>query len=413
MTITCGYNNIELIRRPFKKMSSNQNQSSKTRVEELGDFNLIPLETDSFYNVENQVFPKDGDTGQIYTISDPDVGVLIPHIVKFGRFPLTYKTVDVDDCINIPDFNTSVISQTNITNSSILLNNTIYNVLDFIFTQPIFLKTNNVWYSYVPRYKINDSDMVFEKIEITDFNNMFEEDEDLEINDVVISDQNVSDMNFAQFGIGKNGLSLKNGISYTIDSGGNADFNIGNIKSDAQPFAKIKMKIDNQPITINKKLEVNSYKKGDVLSGTSFTSLLGTVIQNVIDEYTNKYVNCDTEGNVQTKNVNTNGNSYYSSYDINNTNNNTIYVRFKNINTRKNPTFRLNGIDNDTYLRPIMYNGIYGNDLINIPEGYYKVTPFELNANTRVWKFESDKLVNSVNTFLKKTSSFDILIVKK
>jgi hypothetical protein len=407
MIINCGYNNINLIRRPFRKMSSNQNQSSKIRIEELGDFNLIPLENDSFYNVENQVFSKNGDTGQIYTISDPDVGVLIPHIVKFGKFPLAYKTVDIDNCINIPDFNAIVMSQ----NSSIILNNVMYNVLDFIFTQPIFLKTNDVWYSYVPRYKINDSDIVFEKIEITDFNNMFEEDEDLEINDVVISDQNVSDMNFAQFGIGKNGLSLKNGISYTIDGCGNADFNIGNIKSDSQPFAKIKMNVNNQLTIVDKKLEVDSYRKGDVLSGTSFTSLLGTVIQNVIDEYTNQYVDCDTDGNVQTKNVNINGNSYYSSYDIDNTNNNTIYVRLKNTNTRKNPTFRLNG--GDRYIRQIMYNGKFGNDLINIPEGYYKVTPVELNANTRVWKFESDKIVNSVNTFLKKTSSFDILIVKK
>jgi hypothetical protein len=148
MIINCGYNNINLIRRPFKKMSSDQNQSSKMRIEELGDFNLIPLENDSFYNVENQVFPKDGDMGQIYTISDPDVGVLIPHIVKFGKFPFVYKTVDVDNCINIPDFNLSVTNQ----NSSISLNNVMYNILDFIFTQPIFLKTNTVWYSYVPRY---------------------------------------------------------------------------------------------------------------------------------------------------------------------------------------------------------------------------------------------------------------------
>ena len=409
MTITCGYNNIELIRRPFKKMSSNQNQSSKMRIEELGDFNLIPLENDSFYNVENQIFPKDGDTGQIYTISDPDVGVLIPHIVKFGKFPLVYKTVDVDNCINIPDFNSSVINQ----NTSVSSNNMMYNVLDFIFTQPIFLKTDTVWYSYVPRYKINDNDIYFEKIEITDFNNMFESDEDLEINDVVISDQNVSDMNFAQFGIGKNGLSLKNGISYTIDSGGNADFNIGNIKSDAQPFAKIKMKIDNQPTTISKKLEVNSYKKGDVLSGTSFTALLGTVLQNIIDEYTNKYVDCITDGNVQVKNVSTSNNPYYSSYNIDDTSNNTIYVRLKNSNTHSSPSLRLNGQDISTYFRLIMYNGVYGNNLVNIPEGYYKVTPVELDANTRVWKFEQDELVNSVNTFLKKTSSFDVLIVKK
>ena len=405
MTITCGYNNIELIRRPFKKMSSNQNQSSKMRIEELGDFNLIPLETDSFYNVENQVFPKDGDSGQIYTISDPDVGVLIPHIVKFGRFPLSYKTVDINDCINIPDFNTSIISKMNDINSSVLLNNVIYNVLDFIFTQPIFLKTNSVWYSYVPRYKINDNDIFFEKIEITDFNNMFEVDEDMEINDVVISDQNVSDMNFAQFGIGKNGLSLKNGLSYTIDGGGNADFNIGNIKSDVQPFAKIKININNQLIAINKKLEVNSYKKGDVLSGTSFTALLGTVLQNIIGEYTDKYIDCNTEGNIQEKVVSTSGNSYYN---VNNTNN-TIYVRLKNSNTHSSPTLHLNNQDN----RLIMYNGVYGNNLVNIPEGYYKGTSVELNENTRVWKFEQDELVNSVNTFLKKTSSFDVLIVKK
>lgn len=412
MTINCGYNNIELIRRPFKKMSSTQNQSSNMRIEELGNFNLIPLENDSFYNVENQVFPKDGDSGQIYTISDPDVGILIPHIIKFGRFPLAYKTVDVDACINIPDFNTNV-SQINSVNTVIVLNNVMYNVLDFIFTQPIFLKTNSVWYSYVPRYKINDNDIFFEKIEITDFNNMFEEDEDLEINDVVISDKDVSEMNFAKFGIGKNGLSLKNGISYTIDGGGNADFNIGNIKSDSQPFAKIQMKIGGQFTTVNKKLELNSYKKGDVLSGTSFTSILGTVLQNIIDEYTDKYIDCDTEGNIQVKNVSTSGNPYYSSYNISNTSNNTIYVRLKNTNTRNNPSLRLNGQDVSTYLRPIMYNGVYGNDLVNIPEGYYKVTPTELSPNTRVWKFEQDKLVNSVNTFLKKTSSFDILIVKK
>ena len=173
------------------------------------------------------------------------------------------------------------------------------------------------------------------------------------------------------------------------------------------------MKIGGQFTTVNKKLELNSYKKGDVLSGTSFTSILGTVLQNIIDEYTDKYIDCDTEGNIQVKNVSTSGNPYYSSYNISNTSNNTIYVRLKNTNTRNNPSLRLNGQDVSTYLRPIMYNGVYGNDLVNIPEGYYKVTPTELSPNTRVWKFEQDKLVNSVNTFLKKTSSFDILIVKK
>ena len=107
-TVNCGFNNINLIRRPFKKMAVNSGTMANMRIEKLGNFNLIPLDNGSYYNTENQIFPMGEDTGQIYLISDPDVGVLIPHIKKESKYVLSYKNIDLDGLYNKSDFNTFI-----------------------------------------------------------------------------------------------------------------------------------------------------------------------------------------------------------------------------------------------------------------------------------------------------------------
>ena len=49
-TVNCGFNNINLIRRPFKKMAVNSGTMANMRIEKLGNFNLIPLDNGSYYN---------------------------------------------------------------------------------------------------------------------------------------------------------------------------------------------------------------------------------------------------------------------------------------------------------------------------------------------------------------------------
>ena len=407
-TVNCGFNNINLIRRPFKKMAVNSGTMANMRIEKLGNFNLIPLDNGSYYNTENQIFPMGEDTGQIYLISDPDVGVLIPHIKKESKYVLSYKNIDLDGLYNKSDFNTFISEyRDSLANSGNLSDTLSYSVYGFIFIQPIFLNSSGTWYVYTPMYKINDDDVVFEKRTFDNMSNIFNMNSSLEINDVVVSDQNIDDMNFSQFAIGKNGLSMRNGMSYTISETGDVNFNVGNIKSDSTPFMKIKMKLGDTFDIVEKKLESESYRKGDVISGTSITSLLNSIFQDMsekIDELSNDIHICSTYGSTQNKSV-VLKNGMTSIPDTG------IIVRLVYKSTVSSPTFSFNTVTK----RQIKYNDKYGSDLTLIPAGYYRVTSIGDKSNGYYWLFtrESNGLFDKMNTFFNKTSNFDILIVKK
>ena len=403
-TVNCGFNNINLIRRPFKKMAVNSGTMANMRIEKLGNFNLIPLDNGSYYNTENQIFPMGEDTGQIYLISDPDVGVLIPHIKKESKYVLSYKNIDLDGLYNKSDFNTFISEyRDSLANSGNLSDTLSYSVYGFIFIQPIFLNSSGTWYVYTPMYKINDDDVVFEKRTFDNMSNIFNMNSSLEINDVVVSDQNIDDMNFSQFAIGKNGLSMRNGMSYTISETGDVNFNVGNIKSDSTPFMKIKMKLGDTFDIVEKKLESESYRKGDVISGTSITSLLNSIFQDMsekIDELSNDIHICSTYGSTQNKSV-VLKNGMTSIPDTG------IIVRLVYKSTVSSPTFSFNTVTE----RQIKYNDKYGSDLTLIPAGYYRVT--SIGDNYWLFTRESNGLFDKMNTFFNKTSNFDILIVKK
>lgn len=407
-TVNCGFNNINLIRRPFKKMAVNSGTMANMRIEKLGNFNLIPLDNGSYYNTENQIFPMGEDTGQIYLISDPDVGVLIPHIKKESKYVLSYKNIDLDGLYNKSDFNTFISEyRDSLANSGNLSDTLSYSVYGFIFIQPIFLNSSGTWYVYTPMYKINDDDVVFEKRTFDNMSNIFNMNSSLEINDVVVSDQNIDDMNFSQFAIGKNGLSMRNGMSYTISETGDVNFNVGNIKSDSTPFMKIKMKLGDTFDVVEKKLESESYRKGDVISGTSITSLLNSIFQDMsekIDELSNDIHICSTYGSTQNKSV-VLKNGMASIPDTG------IIVRLVYKSTVSSPKFSFNTVTE----RQIKYNDKYGSDLTLIPAGYYRVTSIGDKSNGYYWLFtrESNGLFDKMNTFFNKTSNFDILIVKK
>lgn len=407
-TVNCGFNNINLIRRPFKKMAVNSGTMANMRIEKLGNFNLIPLDNGSYYNTENQIFPMGEDTGQIYLISDPDVGVLIPHIKKESKYVLSYKNIDLDGLYNKSDFNTFISEyRDSLANSGNLSDTLSYSVYGFIFIQPIFLNSSGTWYVYTPMYKINDDDVVFEKRTFDNMSNIFNMNSSLEINDVVVSDQNIDDMNFSQFAIGKNGLSMRNGMSYTISETGDVNFNVGNIKSDSTPFMKIKMKLGDTFDVVEKKLESESYRKGDVISGTSITSLLNSIFQDMsekIDELSNDIHICSTYGSTRNKSV-VLKNGMASIPDTG------IIVRLVYKSTVSSPTFSFNTVTE----RQIKYNDKYGSDLTLIPAGYYRVTSIGDKSNGYYWLFtrESNGLFDKMNTFFNKTSNFDILIVKK
>ena len=403
-TVNCGFNNINLIRRPFKKMAVNSGTMANMRIEKLGNFNLIPLDNGSYYNTENQIFPMGEDTGQIYLISDPDVGVLIPHIKKESKYVLSYKNIDLDGLYNKSDFNTFISEyRDSLANSGNLSDTLSYSVYGFIFIQPIFLNSSGTWYVYTPMYKINDDDVVFEKRTFDNMSNIFNMNSSLEINDVVVSDQNIDDMNFSQFAIGKNGLSMRNGMSYTISETGDVNFNVGNIKSDSTPFMKIKMKLGDTFDVVEKKLESESYRKGDVISGTSITSLLNSIFQDMsekIDELSNDIHICSTYSSTQNKSV-VLKNGMTSIPDTG------IIVRLVYKSTVSSPTFSFNtGTE-----RQIKYNDKYGSDLTLIFAGYYRVT--SIGDNYWLFTRESNGLFDKMNTFFNKTSNFDILIVKK
>ena len=421
--VNCGYNSVNLIRKPFKGLTKSSNSASGLRLQPLGDFNLIPV--DGYYNVENKIFPLDNDIDgfnasqwKIYVISDPEVGVLIPHIKKETKNNLIirYKNIDLDGLFNEPDIKAFLSSYKSSVNDS----TDKVSVTDFIFAQPVFLRKTTdstySWYVYLPSYKVNDDDIVFDYQQWGQFGNYFTTNSSLEINDVVISNQEVDNMNFSQFGIGKNGISLKNGLSYTISNTGDVNFNVGNIKSDTTPFMKVRMKLDgaSTPTTFDKKLDSDSYKKGDVLSGTLLTSLMGTILQNL---YSKLVYSCTTASTTQTKSVTISESKFP---------NEGILLHLKNANTAESPNFKYNRVIPATGTQtmdatisstpvPITYNNKTGSELKSIPAGYYKVTPIYDNNNHTFtgWKFTTDSLYTQINLLMNKISKFDFLIVKK
>lgn len=429
--VNCGYNSVNLIRKPFKGLTTSSNSASGLRLQPLGDFNLIPV--DGYYNIENQIFPRDTDLKsifntsgdlsgyssmwKIYTISDPEVGLLLPHIKKETKnnFIIRYKNIDLDGLFNKSDIDTFLSSYRNSVNNS----TDKVSISDFIFAQPVFLRKTTdstySWYVYLPSYKVNDDDIVFDCQQWGQFGNYFTTNNSLEINDVVISNQDVDDMHFSQFGIGKNGISLKNGLSYTISNTGDVNFNVGNIKSDTTPFMKVRMKLDGEstPTTFDKKLDSDSYKKGDVLSGTLLTSLMGTILQNL---YSKLVYSCTTASTTQTKSVTISESKFP---------NEGILLHLKNANTAESPNFKYNRVIPATGTQtmdatissapvPITYNNKTGSELTSIPAGYYKVTPiYDINHTFTGWKFTTDSLYTQINLLMNKISKFDFLIVKK
>lgn len=421
-TVNCGYTSVNLIRKPFKGLTTSSDSASGLRLQPLGDFNLIPV--DGYYNVENKIFPLDSNISglsesqwKIYVISDPEVGILIPHIKKETKnnFIIRYKNIDLDGLFNKSDIDTFLSSyKTSVNDTTDKVS-----VTDFIFAQPVFLRKTSgssySWSMYIPSYKVNDDDIVFEYQQwdttIGAFSEYFTTNSSLEINDVVISNQDVDDMHFSQFGIGKNGISLKNGLSYTISNTGDVNFNVGNIKSDTTPFMKVRMKLDgaSTPTTFDKKLDSDSYKKGDVLSGTLLTSLMGTVLQNL---YSKLVYSCTTAGDTQIKSVKISESIFP---------NEGILVHLKNENTKSSPKFKYDRVipaqTMDTTISstpfPITYNNKTGSELTTIPAGYYKVTPIYNNYVLTGWKFTKDSLYTQINLLMNKISKFDFLIVKK
>lgn len=406
-TINFGYGYLNLIRRPYKKLhdATTGDSGYGYMAQPTGDFELIPLEPNQCYNTENQVFPFDVVGGQhiqpttkqpnstIYLISDPDVGMMIPHIIErsktlFAYQPM-YKNTDIDSVSNkgmIGDNGNTFNSQ-----------NYKYSVSGFIFVQPIFQKIHNgnnsdTWYVFAPRYKVNDNDVHFDKFPLNPyfFSNAVVEDR----KDVVISNMNIEDMGFSQFGLGKNGISLVNGFKYTIDKAGNTRFNIGNIKSDSTAYI---LTDDGTNEYFELKIDSSSYNKGDVLSGSSFSALLGSVLFSLGAE--NLYIAINNAGMLYVGGFD--GDPDYFS----------IYV--ENDITGLSPD-----IDNDYIIQmntgQISYPGSFtvgdeGVSQDHLSKGYYNVK----KVGNGKYKITPNKKLPKINTLLKKMSNYDILLVKK
>ena len=160
-------------------------------------------------------------------------------------------------------------------------------------------------------------------------------------------------------------------------------------------------------------LETEPYKKGDVVSGTSITSLLNSIFQDMndrIDELSNDIHICSTYGSVQNKSiVLKNGMTLIPETGI--------IVRLKYESVVSSPTFSYsieNGETSET-TQQIKYDDKFGSELTSIPAGYYRVKLIGNKNDGQYWLFtrESNELFDKMNTFFNKTSNFDILMIKK
>ena len=160
-------------------------------------------------------------------------------------------------------------------------------------------------------------------------------------------------------------------------------------------------------------LETEPYKKGDVISGTSITSLLNSIFQDMndkIDELSNDIHICSTYGSVQNKSiVLKNGMALIPETGI--------IVRLKYESIVSSPTFSYsieNGETSET-TQQIKYDDKFGSELTSIPVGYYRVKLIGNKNDGQYWLFtrEPNELFDKMNTFFNKTSNFDILMIKK
>ena len=160
-------------------------------------------------------------------------------------------------------------------------------------------------------------------------------------------------------------------------------------------------------------LETEPYKKGDVISGTSITSLLNSIFQDMndrIDELSNDIHICSSYGSVQNKSiVLKNGMTLIPETGI--------IVRLKYESVVSSPTFSYsieNGETSET-TQQIKYDDKFGSELTSIPAGYYRVKLIGNKNDNQYWLFtrEPNELFDKMNTFFNKTSNFDILMIKK
>lgn len=414
-TINFGYGYLNLIRRPYKKLHGDTtgNSEYKYMAQPTGDFELIPLESSQCYNAENQVFPFDVNNGQhiqptniqpnstIYLISDPDVGMMIPHIIErsktlFAYQPM-YKNTDIDSVLN-----KGMIGNKSSTFDS---QNYKYSVGGFIFVQPIFQKIHNdnnsdTWYVFAPRYKVNDNDVHFDKFTLNP--NFFSSAVTENRKDVVISNKNIEDMGFSQFGLGKNGISLVNGFKYTIDKAGNTRFNIGNIKSDSTAYI---LTDDGTNEYFELKIDSSSYNKGDVLSGSSFSALLGSVLFSLGAEDLYNCEKCTISGSTMRviNNCDFDTAEPLRKFTIFEKEGGSVSVSNLGLSMG---TYGDNTNENDTWYT---LKDSSNQPVTNLDAGcYYDIffdgTNFILSPNKKLPK---------VNALLKKMSNYDILLVKK
>lgn len=160
-------------------------------------------------------------------------------------------------------------------------------------------------------------------------------------------------------------------------------------------------------------LETEPYKKGDVISGTSITSLLNSIFQdmnNRIDELSNDIQICSTYGSVQNKSiVLKNGMTLIPETGI--------IVRLKYESVVSSPTFSysIENVETSETTQQIKYDDKFGSELTSIPAGYYRVKLIGNKNDGQYWLFtrEPNELFDKMNTFFNKTSNFDILMIKK
>ena len=160
-------------------------------------------------------------------------------------------------------------------------------------------------------------------------------------------------------------------------------------------------------------LETEPYKKGDVISGTSITSLLNSIFQDMndkIDELSNDIHICSTYGSVQNKSiVLKNGMTLIPETGI--------IVRLKYESVVSSPTFSysIENVETSETTQQIKYDDKFGSELTSIPAGYYRVKLIGNKNDGQYWLFtrEPNELFDKMNTFFNKTSNFDILMIKK
>ena len=160
-------------------------------------------------------------------------------------------------------------------------------------------------------------------------------------------------------------------------------------------------------------LETEPYKKGDVVSGTSITSLLNSIFQDMndrIDELSNDIHICSSYGSVQNKSiVLKNGMTLIPETGI--------IVRLKYESVVSSPTFSysIENVETSETTQQIKYDDKFGSELISIPAGYYRVKLIGNKNDGQYWLFtrEPNELFDKMNTFFNKTSNFDILMIKK